>query len=109
MSDESRNAFEDWATHCDYPFEFTTYDDGEYCETDTYIAYIAWKFRSAEIAAKDARIAQLEAAVTAVAQLIDESNGVDGLHLNGDVASWDSLLEGGRYEEWLIDFSEALK
>lgn len=30
--------------------------------------------------------------------LVDESEGVAGLHLNGDVADWDSLLPGGRFE-----------
>lgn len=44
----------------------------------------------------------------AVQELIDESKGVAGLHLNGDVADWDELLAGGRFEEWLRDFSAAL-
>lgn len=30
--------------------------------------------------------------------LVDESEGVAGLHLNGDVADWGSLLPGGRFE-----------
>lgn len=25
-----------------------------------------------------------------------------------DVAEWDSLLRGGEYEQWLMDFSDAL-
>ncbi len=32
--------------------------------------------------------------------LISESEGVYGLHLNGDEADWASLIEGGSYEEW---------
>lgn len=32
--------------------------------------------------------------------LIDESEGVTGLHLNGDVAPWDELLPGGRFERF---------
>jgi hypothetical protein len=60
MSDDSRKAFEDWATHCDYPFEFTTYDDGGYFETDTYVAWIAWKFRDLEVDALKARVASVE-------------------------------------------------
>lgn len=47
-------------------------------------------------------------AIVAVSALIDESHGVAGLHLNGDVAPWHDLREGGRYEEWLIDFDAAL-
>lgn len=30
--------------------------------------------------------------------LISESYGVSGLHLNGDVAPWDEILPGGRFE-----------
>lgn len=36
----------------------------------------------------------------AIKSLCDESHGVAGLHLNGDVAPWGELLEGGRFEEW---------
>ena len=43
----------------------------------------------------------------AVRMLIEESRGVDGLHLNGDVAPWDELLAGGQFEHWLFDFSAA--
>lgn len=30
--------------------------------------------------------------------LVGESDGVSGLHRNGDVATWDELLPGGRFE-----------
>jgi regulator of replication initiation timing len=50
----------------------------------------------------------LRQAVAAVGGLIDESEGVYGLHLNGDEAPWDELLPGGRFEGWLCSFSEAL-
>lgn len=30
--------------------------------------------------------------------LVGESGGVFGLHINGDVATWDELLPGGRFE-----------
>ena len=39
--------------------------------------------------------------------LIDNSEGVAGLHLNGDIASWESLREGGRFESWLMRMDEA--
>lgn len=39
--------------------------------------------------------------------LIDNSEGVTGLHLNGDVASWESLREGGTFETWLMRMDEA--
>lgn len=46
-------------------------------------------------------------AVGAVSSLIDESHGVSGLHLNGDIAPWSELRAGGRFEEWLVDFDAA--
>ena len=44
----------------------------------------------------------------AVEGLINDSHGVDGLHLNGDVAPWDELRTGGAFEDWLKDFDAAL-
>lgn len=61
------------------------------------------------------RIAELEAenelllrAARSLRDLINESHGVYGLHLNGDNAPWADLLEGGKYDEWLEDFSKVL-
>jgi len=50
----------------------------------------------------------LRKGLNAVAALIKESYGVSGLHLNGDIASWDELRTGGRFEDWLIDFDTAI-
>lgn len=47
-------------------------------------------------------------AIAAVVALIGDSYGVAGLHLNGDVAPWYELREGGRYEGWLADLDAAL-
>ena len=44
----------------------------------------------------------------AVASLMDESQGVGGLHMNGDFAPWSELRTGGRFEEWLVAFDDAL-
>ncbi len=49
----------------------------------------------------------LRKGIIAVRDLIEESNGVDGLHLNGDIAEWSTLLRGGFYEDWLKDFDDA--
>ena len=49
----------------------------------------------------------LDKAIRSVSELIGYSRGVDGLHLNGDVATWESLRTGGCYESWLIEFDEA--
>lgn len=57
-------------------------------------------------AVKRAEVAEI--GLTAVLQLIDESYGVAGLHKNGDVAPWSELRTGGRFEEWLLDFDEAI-
>jgi hypothetical protein len=38
--------------------------------------------------------------------LISDSKGVAGLHLNGDVAPWDDLCEGGRFESWLSSLEQ---
>lgn len=49
----------------------------------------------------------LKAGINAVNELIENSVGVAGLHMNGDIASWGSLRTGGRFEEWLADFDAA--
>jgi chromosome segregation ATPase len=51
---------------------------------------------------------RLRAGIKAVEGLINDSQGVYGLHLNGDCAPWDSLRTGGQFEDWLIDFDKAL-
>lgn len=38
--------------------------------------------------------------------LVSESHGVAGLHRNGDVATWDEILPGGRFE-WLGSLERA--
>lgn len=51
--------------------------------------------------------ALLAMAVHETFDLIANSSGVAGLHLNGDEAPWDELLEGGEYEKWLRSLSQA--
>jgi hypothetical protein len=36
-----------------------------------------------------------------VEALINDSHGVAGLHLNGDLSEWSELELGGQFEEWL--------
>lgn len=43
----------------------------------------------------------LEDLVSDIEALISESEGVVGLHRNGDVATWDELDVTGQYSEWL--------
>ena len=50
---------------------------------------------------------KLRKGIKAVRDLINESNGVDGLHKNGEICPWHDLEEGGTFEEWLLDFNLA--
>lgn len=56
---------------------------------------------------KDLIIQQLKSGIISVRELIDNSDGVCGLHLNGDIATWEELQEGGQFEAWLLDFNYA--
>jgi hypothetical protein len=53
------------------------------------------------------RVKVLEEGIRDVAELIDNSAGVYGLHLNGEPSPWVSLMTGGRDEEWLLKFNKA--
>lgn len=58
--------------------------------------------------AAEAEAKAMREGLAAVAALMRESDGVIGLHLNGDIAPWSELRTGGRFEEWLRDFDAAL-
>jgi hypothetical protein len=45
----------------------------------------------------------------AVKDLINETAGVYGYHLNGDLSPWGEFLEGGCNEAYLMEFEEALE
>lgn len=45
--------------------------------------------------------------VNSINELIDRSDGVSGLHLNGDVAPWPSLHGSGRFRAWLCALDDA--
>lgn len=45
----------------------------------------------------------------AIESLAAESAGVAGLHGNGEIAPWGELMVGGRFEEWLLPFSEGVE
>lgn len=61
-----------------------------------------------EAGALKAENSRLRAGLKAVEDLMAASYGVAGLHLNGDVAPWDSLRTGGRFEDWLLALDGAL-
>lgn len=50
----------------------------------------------------------LEDMLDELESLMDESEGVTGLHQNGDVAPWSELLENGRFP-WIGSFDRAKK
>jgi hypothetical protein len=43
--------------------------------------------------------------VSDIEDLARDSEGVAGLHLNGDVTTWSSLMAGGAYQDWLNSVS----
>lgn len=52
----------------------------------------------------ESRLEKFVNGLQAVADLMGESEGVSGLHRNGDLANWDELLTG----PWLADYHEAM-
>ena len=53
------------------------------------------------------KITTLSAGIKSVRGLMNESQGVAGLHLNGTIATWEDLGEKGRSWEWIFAFHEA--
>lgn len=52
-------------------------------------------------------VERLEKLTEAINDLIGNSFGVDGLHMNGDIAEWDEITVGGRSEGWLLPLDDA--
>jgi hypothetical protein len=44
---------------------------------------------------------ELDVLLNAIDDLASDSAGVAGLHRNGDIAPWETLLQGGEFEQWL--------
>jgi len=63
---------------------------------------------AALIAIEEHRRVVLVEGLLAVEALMNESQGVFGLHLNGDLSPWDELRTVGRFESWLSKFDQAL-
>jgi hypothetical protein len=73
------------------------------------LSEIEWKGTGREFAQKlERELSIARKGLVAVADLIDQSEGVYGLHLNGDGAPWADLRTGGGFEEWLVAFDDAL-
>lgn len=69
---------------------------------DSYLSMKAERDKLKAIVEADTR------ALDAADSLMNESTGVYGLHLNGDLAPWNDLRTGGFMEEWLLDFDNAI-
>lgn len=66
-----------------------------FCRTERYEEAQA---NARLIAAAPALLEALKGLLADIESLMGESDGVAGLHLNGDVAPWSELDEGGRFE-----------
>jgi hypothetical protein len=83
-------------------------------ETANEEGFVAARGEAADtITALHSRVAYLERAnglarlgLQAVCNLINESDGVYGLHLNGDGTPWETLMADGEFD-WLADFEAA--
>lgn len=60
------------------------------------------KTRDEELTTAHAAIEAAKVALNEVVDLIGESSGVYGLHLNGDLSPWSELEAGGRFERLTI-------
>ena len=54
-------------------------------------------------------IFSLRKGVLAVEDLIKESGGVYDHTIRGSTTPWEDLLQGGCYEDWLLDLSKAIE
>lgn len=103
MSEHSPLTIEKCA--CDHPacndyFISITRSDGRVTKDEAEFMMLAWNNHDKLVGA----LAELTAAVI---DLIESSDGVAGLHLNGDLAPWNELTEGGRFDSWLCSLAEA--
>lgn len=101
----------EWIRAPDYADEFTTKDLVEWLNirpSGTILrATNDVDFLLSRCASLESLVRELAKGVVAVRDLMAESGGVYGLHLNGDPSPWHELVEGGFFEAWLIDYSAA--
>lgn len=74
---------------------------------NSYAAHCADPLAAAEGDLLGEALAALKELVNDLTGLISESDGVAGLHKNGDLATWDELTNGGRFEEWIASLETA--
>ena len=57
---------------------------------------------------KNELLEKLIVGMRSVEDTMAESSGIYGLHLNGDVAEWCELMNGGRFCEWMEPFNDGI-
>lgn len=102
-----------WAVRYDYVVQAPSFDDGRLVPvaqpygvnsdgTDLFanarLIAAARNALPALLDEIDALRAALHTLICEVVGLVEESEGVYGLHLNGDPSPWEELLPGGRFE-----------
>lgn len=79
--------------------------NGDNCSFTIFMPY-ATAVAMADAFNNPGRVKDLTVAASHVLHDIDDlvanSEGVTGLHQNGDVAEWPDILEGGSFGEWLM-------
>lgn len=75
-------------------------------ELNAIIAQLTERAEKAE-RERDALAAHIGRLTSDIHELMDNSDGVAGLHLNGDMAPWSELKQGGRLESWLLSLEDA--
>ena len=85
--------------------DFMRLINGDNCSFTIFMPY-ATAVAMADAFNNPGRVNQLTVAASHVLHDIDDlvanSEGVTGLHQNGDVAEWPDILEGGSFGEWLM-------
>ena len=57
---------------------------------------------------KNELLGKLIVGMRSVEDTMAESSGIYGLHLNGDVAEWCELMNGGRFCEYMEPFNDGI-
>ena len=70
-----------------------------------FVSYEDYLAQREQIKALQKRVKAADKLADDIESIVSYSEGVAGLHLNGDIAPWDSLLVGGDFEEWLASLS----
>lgn len=90
-----------------YPCEFEELKDGGF---SFVIKDLKSQLSASQIREKESEllIEAMRKGIDAVTGVMSDSEGVSGLHLNGDIATWSELTTGGQFEEHLMPLDKAI-